>query len=73
MAKYFITDARGNIAGNAKGYPTYKGAERQANMQGSKAFNQIWNVFNEVSDEMDKRGEPASGRLIYEIKLDGAV
>jgi hypothetical protein len=66
---FFIRDARNAVAGNPKGYPTHKGAERQANMVGSKAFNQIWNVFNEVNDALDKQGEPQSGRLIYSIKL----
>lgn len=69
--KYFIRDAKGNIAGNPKGYPTYKGAERQLNMVGSKAYNQVWNVFNEVSDQMDAQGVPASGRLISSIKREG--
>lgn len=70
MKRYFITDAKGNVAGNPKGYPTHKGAERQLNMVGSKAFNQVWNVFNEVSDQMDAQGVPASGRLISKIKLE---
>lgn len=70
MSRYFIRDALNNLAGNTKGYPTYKGAERQCNMIGSKAFNQIWNVFNEKSDRMDAEGEPASGRIIYSIRLE---
>lgn len=70
MERYFIRDARNNVAGNPKGYPTFRGAERQVKMPGSKAFNQVWNVFNEVSDELDKQGEPQSGRLIHSIKLE---
>lgn len=68
MANFFIRDARNNVAGNPKGYPTYKGANRQAVIIGSKAFNQIWNVFNEVGDELDAKGVEKRSRLIYSIK-----
>lgn len=66
--RFFIYDCLGNIAGNPKGYSSHKQAQKQLNTQGSKAFNQVWNVFNKRSDELDALGAPASGRLIYEIK-----
>jgi hypothetical protein len=73
MARYFIYDCFGNVAGNINGYATYKAADIQANMRGvkrsSKAFKQIWNAFNIHCDALDKQGAPASGRLIYRIEL----
>ena len=70
MERYFIRNCLGEVVGNVKGYATYKGAERQCNMTSSKVFANIWNVFNDESDKMDKQGLPASGRLIYNIKLE---
>lgn len=73
MARYFIFDCLGNVAGSINGYSTFSAADIQANMNGpkrtSRAFRQIWNTFNMHSDELDKQGAPASGRLIYRIEL----
>lgn len=68
MERFFIRDARNNVAGNPKGYPTHKGAERQMNTKSSKAFKQVWNTFNEVEDELDAKGVDKRDRLIYKIK-----
>lgn len=70
MKRYFIRNCLNQVVGNPKGYPTHKGADRQANMKTSKAFADIWNTFNVESDKMDAKGVPASGRLIYSIKLE---
>lgn len=45
---YFILDCFGNIVGNPKGYRTIKGANREQNRRGSKAFNAIWPAFYEA-------------------------
>lgn len=66
---YFIYDCNGQVCGNSKGYATYKGAEAQANSTRRPAGRHIWQAFNLKSDLDDKAGVPASGRLIYEIKL----
>lgn len=70
MKRYFIRDCLNQIVGNPKGYLTHKGAERQCNMTSSKVFGQIWNTFNTESDKQDAQGVPASGRLIYSIKIE---
>lgn len=72
MKRYFIRDCKGNIVGNLKGYPTYKGAERQAEMRTAKAHKAIWLAFNANEANLDALGDPKSGRLVYEIKLEDA-
>lgn len=70
MKRYFIRNCKGNIVGNLKGYPTYKGAERQAEMHTAKAHKAIWSAFYENEANLDALGYPKSDRLIYEIKLE---
>jgi hypothetical protein len=43
--RFYIYDCNGGIVGNPKGYPTIKGAIRQQNMPGSKAYNAIWKSY----------------------------
>lgn len=45
---YFIRDCNDTIVGNPKGYPTFKGANIQANKAGSKAYRQIWAAFDKA-------------------------
>lgn len=65
---YFIFDCKGNIVGNPKGYATYKGAARQAEMRTSKAHKQIWAAFYAEQSNLDRFGYPKTSRLIHEIK-----
>ena len=43
--RFYIYDCNGEIVGNPKGYPTIKGAIRQQNMPGSKAYNALWKAY----------------------------
>lgn len=45
---YFIFDCNDQIVGNLKGYPTFKGANIQANKPESKAFNAIWSAYDQA-------------------------
>lgn len=72
MERYYIRDCQDNIVGNPKGYATFKGAERQAEMRGkngSAASRAIWKAFYQVEDELIAQGENTNGRPIYSIKL----
>jgi hypothetical protein len=51
-AKYFITDHNGNIAGNAKGYRTFRGASQQANGK-TKLRNTLWDIFYARTNKSD--------------------
>lgn len=42
---FFIFDCGNNIAGNKKGYLTFKGASRQADNQASKVFDQLMKAY----------------------------
>ena len=66
---YFIYDCFNNVVGNPNGYPTFKGANRQANMRTSKAFKAIWVNFHIQNEVLDAAGEPQYGRRIYSIKV----
>lgn len=66
---YFIYDCFNNVVGNPNGYPTFKGANRQANMRTSKAFKAIWDSFHIQNEALDAAGEPQYDRRIYSIKL----
>lgn len=46
--RYFIRDCKDNIVGNPKGYPTFRGADIQANSVGSKAYEAIWTAYDEA-------------------------
>lgn len=46
MQKYFILDCFGQVCGNPKGYPTFKGAEVQQNYRKSKAYKQLVRAYN---------------------------
>lgn len=41
---YFIFDCVGNIAGNPKGYRTFKGANKQANGK-TKLMSELWRRY----------------------------
>ena len=41
MKNYFIYDCNGVVVGNLKGYPTYRGASKQAFSKKSKAYAEI--------------------------------
>lgn len=69
MDKYFIYDCNGVVVGNVKGYPTYRGAERQAEQGTAKAHKAIWEAFYAKEGSLDAHGYPKQDRLIYEIKL----
>ena len=43
---FFIFDCMNNIAGNKKGYLTFKGASRQVDNQSSKVFDQLMQAYN---------------------------
>jgi len=43
---FFIFDCMNNIAGNKKGYLTFKRACRQVANQSSKVFNQLMQAYN---------------------------
>ena len=66
MNKYLITDCNACIVGNPKGYRTFKGAEQQANREGSRA---IWASFNLQSELLAVAGVLPENGLIYSIKL----
>lgn len=59
---YFIRDCNGNIVGNIKGYNTFKGANRQADIIDSKAYKQIYDAF-------DSRANKKSN-LLLTVKQD---
>lgn len=44
--RFFIRDCNGTIVGNTKGYRTIKGAVREQNRPGSKAFKSIWEAYD---------------------------
>ena len=46
--RFFIRDCTDTIVGNPKGYPTFKGANIQANKPGSKAYNAIWAAYDKA-------------------------
>lgn len=48
MNNFFIFNCKDEIVGNPKGYPTIKGAIKQQNTIGSKAYNGIWDAFYEL-------------------------
>jgi hypothetical protein len=62
--KYYIRDTNNKIIGNPKGYPTYKGAERQANH--GKARNAAWQEYYKHHDE----NPGSSNNLVHSIKLE---
>ena len=68
MNKYLITDCNACIVGNPKGYRTFKGADQQANREGSPANRAIWAIFNLQSELLAVAGLPKND-LIYSIKL----
>jgi len=43
---FFIFDCMNNVAGNKKGYLTFKVASRQADNQSSKVFDQLMQAYN---------------------------
>lgn len=45
MKLYFILDCKGNIVGNPKGYRTIRGAIREQDKKGSKAYQSIWRAY----------------------------
>lgn len=45
---FFIFDCYGQIVGNPDGYRTAKGATRQAELKGSRAFRAIWQRYYEA-------------------------
>lgn len=64
---YFIRDCNDTIVGNTKGYPTFKGANTQANKAGSKAYLEIWGAFDKA------RSTNPDQCHIHSIRLFGAV
>jgi outer membrane lipopolysaccharide assembly protein LptE/RlpB len=50
MARYFITDCNGKLAGNVKGYRTFRGAEQQANGK-TKLRDVLWDTFYAREDK----------------------
>lgn len=66
---YFIYDCFNNVVGNPKGYPTFKGANRQANMRTSKTFKAIWDSFHIKNEQLDAAGESQYDRVIYWIRV----
>lgn len=62
--RFFIWDCNGNVAGNPNGYPTFRGAQTQAESRKSKAYNQIKAAY----DASEKQN--ASIDLVYKIKLE---
>jgi hypothetical protein len=51
--RFYIYDCNGSIVGNPKGYPTIKGAVRQQNMTGSKAYRALWKAYTERKNRED--------------------
>jgi queuine tRNA-ribosyltransferase len=43
---FFIRDCNDAIVGNPKGYPTFKGANIQANKQNAPAYRAIWSAYD---------------------------
>ena len=66
MDNYFIYDCTGQIVGNPKGYPTYRGANQQAFSTKSKAYADIRAAY-----EAARLANPAHCH-ICKIKLAGA-
>ena len=51
-AKYFITDHNGDIAGNVKGYRTFRGASQQANGK-TRLRSVLWDTFHARTNKND--------------------
>lgn len=48
--RFFIRDCNSTIVGNPKGYRTMRGAVREQNRPGSKAFRAIWEAYDARPD-----------------------
>lgn len=63
MAKYFLFDCKGFVAGNREGYATNRTARQVVNNRKTLAYKQIQKAFDDTKSADDNH------TLLYEIRF----
>jgi hypothetical protein len=72
---FFIRDCNDAIVGNPKGYPTFKGANIQANKPNAPAYRAIWTAYDmrEMMYEQTCMPVPLRARGIHSIRFNEEI
>lgn len=70
--RFFIRDCHGNIAGNPKGYRTFRGANAQADSVKTTTGRALWATHEAHVTAQEKAGRTGwqIDRLIFSIALE---